>query len=1004
MSATPPTPPSFPANLLSTWLGQSHDLLALTDAAGVLRWANPAFVQATGAVEGLSIAALAPTELDAGHAHALLTAALAGEPLPDTEFALRGAADATLWVRARMTLLGEDRLWTLQDVTATHTLAAEAQRVSELLEMAQEFGRLGVWEREIPSGKGRWDRHVFRFWGLEADGDTPDHALAMSRIHPDDQNSHYLESTHRAGRYAQHYRVLRDDGSLRWIHSQWEVKNSPQGVPVRTIGIMMDDTIVHDLARSRDAAAAELRLVTHLADIGIWRHDFKTDRIHYNEHAFKVLGLPYRADGLSLEEARAPTHPEDVARLVASSAHARATGVPIDIEVRHQRSDGAWRWIMVRRVIERATGGEALGFVGVVLDVTARVEQSHRAEQLARRLETAAEAARIGIWSSVIGTRETEWNAQMYELFDMQDLTEAPTLGEWLRRCVHPDDMERVSAGTRAFMRQQVRAIEIEFRIRIRDGRTRWMVLRADLDRSGVELGRAFGIAIDVTERHEALAALHAASERAALIARHAGIGTWGTDADGTPTWDAQMWALRGLAPRAGAPTREERLALLHPDDREFVIDASTEQREDAGSTAYEFRIRLPDGRYRWLASRSAPLTDTDGRTQRRVGVNWDITESKNAEMARQQALLAERESQAKSRFLSRMSHELRTPLNAVLGFTQLLQLEARDDLEPRQRERLDHIRAAGEHLLALIDDALDLSSLQTGALQLDLRAVPLDALVAQTLPRIADLARSHEVTLAAGPLALTLRADAGRLRQVLQTLLDNAVRHNVPGGSVSLEARADGAQALLIVSDTGRGMNAAQLAQLFEPFSDRDPSAETGGSGIGLAIARALVVGMGGTLVARSQPGRGTTFEIRLPRLDEPPATSTEPRAGQLLYIEDNPVNVMLVEQLVRSLSGLQIASEATGAGGVARARVLRPDLILVDMQLPDFDGYEVLRRLRAAPETASIRCIALSANAMPEDIDRALLAGFDDYWTKPIKFKAFLLALERIFPNVPL
>ena len=273
---------------------------------------------------------------------------------------------------------------------------------------------------------------------------------------------------------------------------------------------------------------------------------------------------------------------------------------------------------------------------------------------------------------------------------------------------------------------------------------------------------------------------------------------------------------------------------------------------------------------------------------------------------------------------------------------------------------------------------------------------------MSETLPRITDLARAHDVSITVGALDLTLRADAARLRQVLQTLLDNAVRHNVPGGRVTIEARADGAQALLIVSDTGRGMAEAQLAQLFEPFSERDPRTDTGGSGIGLAIARALIVGMEGSIVARSRPGHGTTFEIRLPRLGLAMDAPAEPRIGQLLYIEDNSVNVLLVEELVRSLAGLRIASEATGAAGVARARSLRPDLILVDMQLPDFDGYEVLRQLRAAPETASIRCIALSANAMPEDIDRALLGGFDDYWTKPIKFKPFLRALERLFPDV--
>ncbi len=208
--------------------------------------------------------------------------------------------------------------------------------------------------------------------------------------------------------------------------------------------------------------------------------------------------------------------------------------------------------------------------------------------------------------------------------------------------------------------------------------------------------------------------------------------------------------------------------------------------------------------------------------------------------------------------------------------------------------------------------------------------------------------------------------------------------------------------------------MSAAQLERLFEPFNrlgaERDGIE---GTGIGMTIVNALVTGMGGQIEVRSTPGTGSHFEVTLPgaqpeafngQTDEPEHSAPMRLAGQrgqLLYIEDNPVNVMLVEELVRGLSGLDIASETTGTAGVERAAVLLPDLVLVDMQLPDFDGFEVLRRLRLQPQTALIPCVALSANAMPEDIERALAAGFADYWTKPIDFKVFLGALEARFPQ---
>jgi CheY-like chemotaxis protein len=258
------------------------------------------------------------------------------------------------------------------------------------------------------------------------------------------------------------------------------------------------------------------------------------------------------------------------------------------------------------------------------------------------------------------------------------------------------------------------------------------------------------------------------------------------------------------------------------------------------------------------------------------------------------------------------------------------------------------------------------------------------------------------------------------RLRQVLINLLSNGIKYNHRGGRVVVQAETRDGAAVLCVRDTGRGLTAAQVGSLFEPFNRFGAESEgIEGTGIGLTIVKALVEGMGGTIAVSSTPGAGTVFEVALPaasaaRIQEAPVAAPEPavavleaspreRAGQILYIEDNVVNVLLVEELVRSVGGIAIVSEPTGAAGVARARSLRPDLVLIDLQLPDFDGFEVLRRLRADPVTRSIACIALSANAMPEDVERGLAAGFADYWTKPIDFGAFLGALYKRFPAAP-
>ncbi|MBC7483902.1 MAG: PAS domain-containing protein [Rhizobacter sp.] len=1016
-----PTPAPSVA-VLAAWLGQSHDLLALTDASGNIAWANAHFVRSTGVGAGGCILDLVVCSAD-GDTRLRMQALLRAAAPSACELCLRGASGEPLWLNVRVSALSGQHLWTMQDETARHELEARARRQSEMLEVAQEFGRLGLWEREIPSGEGRWDRHVFNIWGIEPREGTPTFDEAAQRIHPDDHlRSMYLGSTRTAGRYAQRYRVIRPDGSVRWIHSQWEVKNGANGQPDRAIGAVMDDTEAYELALSLDTASAQLKLAAELAHIVLWRHDLKSDRLFYNDQGFKVLGMPFRAEGLSLDEARSYTHPEDVPKVVASAAQALETGEPVDINTRHRRADGSWREVMVRRVVELNAKGEPVAFVGVSLDITDQIENSRRSEQLAQRLEGAAEAGRMGIWSSLSGAEGTEWNAQMHELFELAGQTPPRSLAEALRRCVHPDDAARVERMARDYLRGNPAGFEIEFRTLRSDGSVRWIMLRADVGHGASDGKRMFGIAMDVTDRHLALEALHAASERAAFIARSAGIGTWEAGHSGGPAhWDAQMFRLRGLEPRPAAMNREERLALLHPDDRIRLHDWHSDMSSSPQLNSYEFRVRLPDGSYRWLASRSAVLRVDHGTELRRVGVNWDITEAKSAALARQQADLAERESRAKSQFLSRMSHELRTPLNAVLGFTQLLQLEAQASWSDDSVGKLDHIRAAGEHLLALIDDVLDLSSLEAGMLRLDSRPVDVAAVVASTLPMAEALAAKHRVRLRLGDLPGAALADPARLRQVLLNLLANAIKYNRPLGEVVIESQVVGEHVQLRVHDTGRGMRPEQLAHLFEPFNRLGIESEgIEGTGIGLTIARALVEGMGGSIAAISETGHGTVFELSLiahteatsanlgPAFDPAdravPAVPAEPppkRTGQLLYIEDNAVNVLLVEELVRSLSGLQITSETTGTEGVARAAALLPDLILIDMQLPDFDGFEVLRRLRAEPLTAAIPCIALSANAMPEDIASALAAGFKDYWTKPIRFKPFLEALKRLFPQ---
>jgi PAS domain S-box-containing protein len=499
-----------------------------------------------------------------------------------------------------------------------------------------------------------------------------------------------------------------------------------------------------------------------------------------------------------------------------------------------------------------------------------------------------------------------------------------------------------------------------------------------------------------------------AATLQLALAVGLVGISLWRIDL-ATQRIHLNDWgyALIGHTPQPGGMPLAEMRDCIHADDRQAIADAAQRALETDAIVDAEARYRRPDGSYRTLLTRRMAERDAQGRPVALIGISLDITERRSADEQRRARLAAEAASQAKTVFLSRMSHELRTPLNAVLGFAQLMLRDEAAPLATRQRERGERIVDAAQHLLALIEDVLDLSAIESGALNLVSEPVALAPLFTEAVDWLAPEAARAGIALRVGPVNAAVRADARRVRQVLSNLLSNALKYNDRGGWVELTQIDEPTRAGLRVRDSGHGMTAEQLAHLFEPFN-RLGAERSGiaGSGIGLSVVRALVDGMGGQIEVDSAPGTGSEFRVWWPRAIDVPtaqrsasaATIVSAPAFDLLCIEDNPVNLMLVEQLVALRPGIRLHTAKDGRSGVERAIATRPRAVLLDLQLPDIDGAEVLRRLRAEPTLAGTRVIALSANALPDDIERARRAGFDDYWTKPIHVDRFLAALDEL------
>jgi signal transduction histidine kinase/ActR/RegA family two-component response regulator len=372
----------------------------------------------------------------------------------------------------------------------------------------------------------------------------------------------------------------------------------------------------------------------------------------------------------------------------------------------------------------------------------------------------------------------------------------------------------------------------------------------------------------------------------------------------------------------------------------------------------------------------------------------------------------ADRANTAKSEYLSRMSHELRTPLNAILGFAQLLELE---DLGEEQRENLHYILSAARHLLALINEVLDIAAIEAGRLPLSLEPVAVADVVAETVSLIRPLADQHEVLLVSPPVSCQVHVlgDRQRLKQILLNLLSNAVKYNRQGGRVELECGPAGDGMRIQVVDTGPGIAPEAMEQLFVPF-ERLGSEQTGieGAGLGLPLSRRLAEAMGGTLEVATTVGQGSRFWVELPMAEGPvqraerqqelatpeksgPAPST---SLTVLYIEDNLSNLQLVERVLSRRPGVRLISAMRPQLGLELAAEHHPDLILLDLHLPDMPGQEVLRRLQGEPRTADVPVVILSADARPTLIEQLLAQGVRAFMTKPLDVKELLELLDAV------
>jgi len=696
---------------------------------------------------------------------------------------------------------------------------------------------------------------------------------------------------------------------------------------------------------------------------------------------------------------------------LATLRAALARGEACTVILNNRRHDGSsfLNELSIAPIVDAQ--GRLVHYLGVLNDVTDRVRSAERLRISEDLYRSVAAAISDGL---LVVSAPGAIIASNPSACEMLGIDAASLLGKGLNELgfrLHTEDDQPLPEAQHPVRRVLNGDVDVKDLLLLHrpDGAARFMLVAAHpLRRAGG--GRPVSCLVtfrDVTDQRAAEHALAAAEERWKFALEGAGDGVWDYDEDTRTVFYSPRWKeMLGYAEHEVGNTRAEWLRRVHPQDKAHVLAAIRRYRRGE-TTGYltEHRLLHRDGRWIWVLDRGKIVERrSDGTPRRLVGTHTDITRLKFAEQALLDKQAAELASRAKSEFLSRMSHEMRTPLNAVIGFTQLLRMQPNGG-PAKVTEYADHVLRASEHLLALVNEVLDLQRVEEGRLTVEPQPIELAPFLDNTLDLLRPAAQGRAVALTNQvPRDHWILADARCLRQVLINVVSNAVKYNRTAGWVSITLLpTERGRCQLAVEDTGAGLSAEQLARLFQPF-ERLGHETSGieGTGLGLVIARSLVEKMGGTLTLSSVPGSGTLARIDLPAATAPlpamrpladlatplPRPLAAMRAPmRMLYVEDNRINALLFEEAMRVLGGFELRVAEDGAQAITLVQQWDPQVLVLDANLPDMTGFEVLRRLRERPALARVPAYMCSADAMPEDLQRAREAGFDGYWTKPIE-----------------
>ena len=816
----------------------------------------------------------------------------------------------------------------------------------------------------------------------------------------------------------QEWTYIRKDGSrFPVLLSITALKDDNQQV-IGFLGIAKDISTRKQAEEALRESEQRFASLAAAAPVAIFRINRDNECIYVNEFWTRITG---QESSVALGYGWIETiHPDDREQIHQQWTQAIDQQAPYQGEGRCVRPDGTTSFYYCQALPEIDEKGDFIGYIGTLTDISDRKQAELTLKESQKFIQTVLDTVPLPLFWKDINSIFLGCNlpmAKVYNLASSQEIigrndfefssTEAEAIA--FRR----DDQEVMTSGKSKLAIEEVLTLPNGEQIYLE---THKAPLR---DGENNVIG-VLGMFQDINERVENSKKLLELTDRLSVALKSGAIGCWEWELEtNILTWDERIYELYAV-PLGTTVLFETWASRVHPDDLQPA--QTLLQQAIAGETEFdmEFRAIHPDRSIHFLKSYGVVIRDLQGNAQRMIGVNFDITDRKQAEVHLQQIneeLL--RATKLKDEFLANMSHELRTPLNAILGMSESLQ---ETDLSQRQENAVKLIEKSGRHLLDLINDILDLSKIEAGKLELEFSAAPVNILCENSTILVKQMAFSKNIQLYTriDENIRSIWVDERRIRQVLINLLSNAVKFTPSGGQVTLAVELEESEIVFSVTDTGIGITPENLGKLFQPFVqiDSNLSRQYAGTGLGLALVQRIVTGHSGKVSVTSTFGEGSCFAVRLPYSSSSSGMSPILESSEvgptltnithslscsmplILIADDNEGNIQTMEDYLGN-KGYPILLAYNGIEAVEMTKIHKPDVILMDIQMPLLDGLQATAQIRSDPAISHIPIIAITALALPGDEDRCFAAGVNEYLVKPVRFKLLIETIQKLSQN---